>query len=121
MVRLSGIQPVVLPTRGQVFKVLGAIQDPVDKKYDRRAVVVRVPRDVNGRITIITRTTNTKRRGVYSPIDLSNDLDEEGVWGYYRTVDARLWVKPDVKYIFTLPPNVVDEICAKFRIRGEAT
>jgi hypothetical protein len=120
MIKLPGGQPVVLPARGQVFKVLGAIQDPVDKKYNRRAVVVRVPRDVNGRITIITRTTNLKKRGVRSPIDVSKDLDEEGVWGHYRTVDARLWVAPDVQYICTLAPAEVDEICDKFGIRGGA-
>ena len=100
--------------------MLGAIQDPVDKKYNRRAVVALVPRDVSGRITIITRTTNLTRRGVHSPIDLSMDLDEEGVWGYYRTVDARLWVPPDVQYLATLPPAEVDKICRKFRIRGGA-
>jgi len=110
--------PVVLPNRGDVYMVRGSIQDPVDKKYSRRAVVVWVPCDINGRIKIITRTTNLRRRGIPSPIDLSMDLDEEGVWGYYRTVEARLWVPPEVRFLGTLDTKTVDVISKKFRIRG---
>jgi hypothetical protein len=118
MIKVGHHPRVVLPNRGDVYKVLGAIQDPVDKKYNRRAVVVAVPADINGRIVIITRTTNLLRRGVPSPVDHSLRLDVEGVWGYYRTVEARLWVPPDVQRIGTMDTPTVDVICKKFRIRG---
>jgi hypothetical protein len=60
-------QPKVqLPKYGEVFKVSGHIQMPVDQKYNRRAVVVGVPLDLDGRIRIVTRTSDEERQGVPS-------------------------------------------------------
>lgn len=111
-------EDVVLPVVGQLFKVLGAIQDPADRKYNRRSVVVGVPRDLNGRIRIVTRTTDEERKGVASPKDVSLGFDQPGVWGHYRSVDARLWVRPDVVCFGVLDAAALAEICKHFDLRG---
>jgi hypothetical protein len=110
--------PIQLPIFGEVYKVHGDIQIPIDKKWDRRAVVVGVPLDLYGRIRIVTRTSNIECSGVPSPEDLALDFDRPGVWGNYRSVEASLWVEPDVKPLGVLDPAIVMEICKYFRIQG---
>lgn len=110
--------PAQLPIFGEVYKVRGHIQIPTDKKWDRRAVVVGVPIDPDGRVRIVTRTSELKRKGVISPIDAELGFDLPGVWGHYRSVDARLWVPPDIAFVGVLDPAVVKAICEFFGIRG---
>jgi hypothetical protein len=43
-------------------------------------------------------------------------FDLDGVWGHYRSVDARLWVPPDTIYVGVLDPGIVDEICRFYKI-----
>lgn len=110
--------PVQLPTVGEVYKVRGDIQIPNDRKWDRRAVVVGVPKDVDGRVRIVTRTSDLQRGVVPSSKDRTLGFDRDGVWGYYRSVDARLWVPPDVRYVGVLDASVVKAIYVFFGIRG---
>ena len=109
---------IELPTFGEVYMVRGHIQIPTDKKWDRRAVVVGVPRNLDGRIRIVTRTSDLGRKGVPSAVDPALGFDLPGVWGYYRSVDARLWSAPDVTAVGALHPAIVKEICRFFAIRG---
>lgn len=110
--------PVELPTVGEVYKVRGDVQIPSDKKWDRRAVVVGVPRDVDGRVRIVTRTSDVQRNGVPSANDPTLGFDLEGMWGYYRSVEVRLWVPPSIKYVGVLDVTVVNAIFEFFGIRG---
>ena len=116
---ILGREPEVeLPTYGHVFKVRGDIQIQTDKKYNRRAVVVGVPRDLDGRVRIVTRTSDEDRKGVPSPKDPELGFDLPGVWAYYRSVEARLWLPPAVTYVGVLDPEIVKQICKHFGIRG---
>lgn len=108
--------PVRLPAFGEVYKVAGHIQNPRDKKPNRRALVVWVPGDVDDRIRLVTRTTDTNRKGVRSSKDSTMGFDCDGVWGHYRSVDARLWVPPDVVYLGILDPDIVHQICCFYQI-----
>lgn len=108
----------MLPTFGEIYIVRGDICDPRDKKYNRRAVIVGVPVDVNGRIRLVTRTTVLTRRGVSSPMNPKFGFDREGVWGHYVSVDARLWVPPDVAYVDVLDPATIADIVKFFGLRG---
>lgn len=119
MIQLPGYPPPVqLPTFGEVYKVAGHIQNPSDKKPNRRALVVGVPGDLDGRIRLVTRTKDTDRKGVPSPKDPAMGFDLDGVWGHYRSVDARLWVSPDIVYVGVLDPDIVEEICRYYKIIG---
>jgi len=119
MIQLPGFPPPVqLPTFGEVYKVAGHIQNPRDKKPNRRALVVGVPGGVDGRIRLVTRTTDTYRKGVPSPKNRAMGFDREGVWGHYRSVDARLWVPPDVVYVGVLDSLTVQKICDFYGISG---
>jgi hypothetical protein len=112
--------PVQLPAVGEVYKVGGHIQIPTDRKFNRRAVVVSAPRDLDGRVRIVTRTSDLKRQGVPSPIDVPLGFDVPGVWGHYRSVDARLWLPPDVTYVGVLDKAIVSDICKCFGVRRAA-
>jgi hypothetical protein len=109
---------IQLPSFGEVYKVRGYIQIPTDKKWDRPAVVVGIPQDLDGRIRIVTRTSDLGRKGVPSPEDHTLEFDLPGVWGYYRSVEARLWEPPNVRHLGVLDSSIVKEICRFFGIRG---
>lgn len=110
---------VSLPKIGDVLWVAGHIHDPQDKKAGRLSVVVSVPKTINGRITIITRTTKLQRRGVPSPKGTPLRFSEPGVWGHRRTVEGHLWLPPDVgKIRGQLDQATLKAVMAYFRIRG---
>lgn len=104
-----------------MYKVRGDIQIPTDKKWDRRAVVVGVPSDVDGRVRIVTRTSDVGRKGVPSPVDVTLGFDLPGVWGHYRSVEAGLWAPPDVRLVGALDATIVAEIFKLFGIRRTAS
>jgi hypothetical protein len=88
-----------LPGVGEVYWVDSAIIDPKDKKPDRPVLVVDVPATLNGRITIVTRTTNEGRApGIPSPVDQELGLNKPGVWGYLRSAESNLWTPSMVEY-----------------------
>jgi hypothetical protein len=112
-------RPVSLPSVGDVLWVAGHIHDPQDKKAGRLSVVASVPKTVNGRITIITRTTNLRRPGVASPKGGRLRFTQPGVWGHRRTVEGHLWLPPDVgRTRGTLDKATLDAVLKYFRIRG---
>ena len=108
-----------LPKVGDVLWVAGHIHDPQDRKPGRLSVVVSVPKTINGRITIITRTTKLERSGVPSPKGTPLRFSDQGVWGHRRTVEGHLWVPPDVgRKRGQLDQATLDEVMKYFRIRG---
>jgi hypothetical protein len=110
---------VSLPKIGDVLWVAGHIHDPQDKKAGRYSVVVSVPKTINGRITIITRTTKLQRRGIPSPKDTTLRFPEPGVWGHRRTVEGHLWLPPDIgKKRGQLDQATLNAVMKYFRIRG---
>ncbi len=113
--------PVLLPTVGSVFWVAGHIHNPRDTKPGRYAVVVSVPNTVNGRITIVTRTTQLDRPGVKSPKGTALGFSKPGVWGHIRTVEGHLWAPPDVSSKGQLDQATLTAVANYFRIRGYAS
>lgn len=119
MIQLPGQQPVSLPKVGEIYWVAGAVQNPKDTKpQGRPALVVWVPKTINGRITIVTRTTELKRRpGIFSPKGTAG-LNKDGVWGHRRTVDGRLWLPPEVDHLGNEDPARIANVLRVFKIRG---
>lgn len=112
-------QSVALPNIGDVLWVAGHIHNRQDAKAGRYSVVVSVPKTINGRITIVTRTTWLGRPGVPSPTGTLLRFSEPGVWGHVRTVEAHLWVPPDVgRKRGQLDHATLDAVLKYFRIAG---
>jgi hypothetical protein len=81
----------------------------------RRAVILYLPKDLTGRLTVITRTSDVNRRpGIFSPEDKSIDLSKPGVWGYMRTSPAALWTPDTAKYCGTCPAGEFDAVLELF-------
>lgn len=108
-----------LPNVGDVLWVAGHIHNPQDRKAGRLSVVVSVPKTINGRITIITRTTELRRPGVPSRKGGPLSFSEPGVWGHRRTVEGHLWMRPDIgRKRGQLDTATLDAVMQYFRIRG---
>ena len=109
---------IMLPQRGQVFRVLGSLFNDRHPDRMRPAVVVWSPATVDaGVIQIVTRTSDpTYPRGIPSPKDTQLGLDRPGVWGYPRNIDPVAWSEPDIEFLGRLVPGVVDQICTYFKI-----
>lgn len=91
--------PPALPNVGEIWWVSRDIRSTRDKKESRPCVVVRVPPTINGRIVIVTRTSDADLEGVglYSPPIPANGLKREGIWSHRETVEGRLWKPPEVR------------------------
>jgi hypothetical protein len=106
-----------LPGVGEVYWINSAIIHPADVKLDRPVLVVLVPATVNGRITIVTRTSNQDRTpGVPSPEDPELGLNKPGVWGYLRSAEANLWTPSTVQYRGTVDLTVLTAVRQEFRL-----
>jgi hypothetical protein len=119
-----------LPGLGEVYLVDSSIIHPADGKPDRPALVVQVPATVNGRITVVTRTSNRDRTpgvaspedpdlgfdqpGVASPEDPELGLDQPGVWGHLTSAEANLWTPSMVRYRGTVDLAVLIAVREEF-------
>ncbi|MDE2822956.1 MAG: hypothetical protein OXK79_05570 [Chloroflexota bacterium] len=104
-----------LPAVGEVYWVNCTIITPADSKPDRPVLVVSVPADALGRITVVTRTSNTQRRpGVASAVDDALGLNKPGVWGYVRTAEAALWTPTMVTYRGVIEVEVLQQVREEF-------
>jgi hypothetical protein len=111
-----------VPHPGDVCLVSSVIRNPYDPKPFRPAVVVQVPATINGRIVIITRTTDLEvYPGLYSPPDPNLKLTEEGIWSRRETVEARLWLPPDVVPLGQVDAIELADIARELRIDWSAS
>lgn len=99
-----------LPEVGDVYWVATEILDAYDIEPRRPAVVVQVPESLNGRITVVTRTTQPGKPGVPHDPDPDLDLQKPGTFSYVRTAEARLWKRPHVEWMGTLDEDVLKSV-----------
>lgn len=92
-----------LPQAGEVYQVKTDIYMTFDPAAERPCVVVAVPMAAHQRIGIVTRTSDTVVDGVAHPADPSLDLDLDGVFAGYNSVEQQLWTSANVRYLGTLP------------------
>jgi hypothetical protein len=105
------------PLPGEVYKVDTTILDDNEDDHAdwRRAVIIDVPALLTGRITVVTRTSNTKHKpGILSSKNTSLDFNKPGIWGYLRTSLASLWTPETAKFSGVLPNAEIDKIRAVF-------
>lgn len=96
-----------LPAVGDVYWVETAILDAYDVEPRRPAVVVQVPETLDGRITVVTRTTKPGIPGVAHDPDPDLGLRKPGTFSYVRTAEARLWKRPHVEWMGTLDEDAL--------------
>jgi len=99
----TGAGEPFMPEVGEVYQVKTDIYMTFDRKAERPCVVVAVPVAAHQRIGIVTRTSNTDVKGVDHPADLSLDLNLNGVFAGYNSVEQQLWTSANVRYLGTLP------------------
>lgn len=91
------------PEVGEVYQIKTDIYMTFDPKAERPCVVVAVPMAAHQRIGIVTRTSDTDVDGVDYPADPNLDLDLDGVFAGYNSVEQQLWTSANVRYLGTLP------------------
>lgn len=99
-----------LPEVGDVYWVETEILDAIDVEPKRPAVVVEVPENLDGRIRVVTRTTEPGKPGVpHDPVP-ELGLRKRGTFSYIRTAEARLWKRPQVEWMGVLSEDVLKSV-----------
>lgn len=75
------------PDVGRLYWLQQPLLDPGDPKPKRPVVVMAVPDDEYGQITIVTRSS-TERNGQFHPKDPAKGLTKDGWFSRMRTVPA---------------------------------
>lgn len=102
---------------GDVWKVDPTIleRNSFDHADWRRAVIIDLPAELTGRLTVVTRTSDTNRKpGIFSPVDRSVDLPKPGVWGYVKHSVAALWTPETAKYCGPCPRPEFEDVMELF-------
>lgn len=81
------------PDVGRLYWLRPPLLDPNDPEPERPAVVMAVPDDRYGQITIVMRSS-TESNGQFHPKDRANGLTKDGWFSRMRTVPGLLWT-PD--------------------------
>jgi hypothetical protein len=81
------------PDVGRLYWLQQPLLDPNDPEPERPAVVMGVPDDQYGQITIVTRSS-TEKNGQFHPKDPASGLTKDGWFSRMRNVPALLWT-PD--------------------------
>lgn len=102
------------PEVGELYWIDTTILDAYDKRPRRPGLVVEVPADPNGRLTIVTRTTNIDRPGVYHDADPGLGLNRPGVFAYLRTAEAHLWTPELVTYLDRVDAELLAQVLEEF-------
>ena len=111
---LDGLDDPYLPKVGELYLVAKEILGVVDVHPKRPAVVIEVPFDINGRIHLVTRTTDLDRPGVPHAAMPSEHLYQAGVFGYLRSAAAIVWKRPHVEFIGILDAETLDAVMVWF-------
>ncbi len=103
-----------LPDVGELYWVDTTILDAYDKKPRRPALVLVVPVELTGRITLATRTTDLNKSGVRHDADPALGLTKEGIFHYLRTAEAQLWRPDTVTYMDRVEPQLLAHVLREF-------
>jgi hypothetical protein len=103
-----------LPVQGDLYWVRTIILWSGDRKPTRPVVVIEVPSDLFGRIAVVTRTTDTTRKGVaHDPVP-EIGLAKPGVFADYASTEATLWTPRNVQRLGALPAPVFANVVDRF-------
>jgi hypothetical protein len=103
-----------LPVAGELYWVRTVILWSGDKKATRPVVVIEVPTTNLGRVAVVTRTTDIKRRGVPHEAMPEIGLTKCGVFADFRSAEATLWTPRNARRLGILPSPVFSQVLERF-------
>jgi hypothetical protein len=112
---LDPLDQPFLPVLGDLYWVSTVILWSGDKKPTRPVVVIEVPSDLFGRIALVTRTSDTTRKGVAHDPMPEIGLAKPGVFADYASTEAILWTPRNVQRLGALPAPVLANVLDRFR------
>ncbi|MGH3305987.1 MAG: hypothetical protein ACRDOK_30885 [Streptosporangiaceae bacterium] len=103
-----------LPVEAEVYWVRTMILWSADKKPTRPVVVIEAPPTSLGRVLVVTRTTDVKRRGVPHDAMPEIGLSRCGVFADFGSAEATLWTRRNARRLGILPASVFRQVLERF-------
>jgi hypothetical protein len=103
-----------LPVLGDLYWISTLILWSGDRKPTRPVVVVEVPPDGLGRIAVVTRTSDTARKGVPHEPMPELGLQKPGVFADYGSTEAVLWTPRNVRRLGVLQSDILAKVKERF-------
>jgi mRNA-degrading endonuclease toxin of MazEF toxin-antitoxin module len=103
-----------LPVEGELYWVSTKIFWGGDSKPTRQVVVIEAPSDRITRIAVVTRTTDTSRKGVLHQPMPEIGLTKPGVFADLRSTEKMLWTPRNARRLGTLAEDVFNEVMRRF-------
>lgn len=110
----SGVDDPFQPAIGELYLVRTAILLLPDPKTWRPAVVIERSSGASGRVFVVTRTTDTKKKGIEHPPAPTLRLTEQGVFWRYSSAEARMWTKRNCKLRGVLDTVTLHRVLKRF-------
>src|SRR5437762_1175659 len=102
------------PVPGDLYWVNTIITWSGDRKPTRPAVVIEAPVQGIGRIMMVSRTSDTTRKGVHHDAMPEIGLNKPGVFRTLTSTEASLWTPRNVQRLGALPADVFNEIMKRY-------
>jgi hypothetical protein len=103
-----------LPMEGELYWISTVILWGGDRKPTRPVVVIEAPPSRLARIAVVTRTTDTMRKGVpHRPIP-EIGLTRPGVFADLRSAEKVLWTPRNACKLGVLPQEVFNDVMRRF-------
>jgi mRNA-degrading endonuclease toxin of MazEF toxin-antitoxin module len=103
-----------LPVEAELYWVRTVILWSADKKPTRPVVVIEAPATSLGRVLVVTRTTNIKRRGVHHEAMPEVGLTSCGILADFGSAEATLWTPRNARRLGILPSPVFSRVLERF-------
>ena len=103
-----------LPVEGELYWVSTAILWGGDRKSTRPVVVIEASSGRVTRIVVVTRTTDTRRKGVPHQPMPEIGLTRPGVFADLRSAERMLWTPRNTCRLGALPQDVFNDVMRRF-------
>jgi hypothetical protein len=103
-----------LPIEGELYWVRTMIFWGGDRKPTRPVVAIEAPSGGMTRIAVVTRTTDTSRKGVLHQPMPEIGLTKPGVFADLRSTERILWTPRNARRLGILAEDVFNEVMRRF-------
>ncbi len=103
-----------VPLVGELYWVNTQILWSGDREPTRPLVVIEVPSEGLGRIAVVTRTSDTTRKGVsHDPVP-ELGLNRPGVFADFGSTESVLWTPRNVRRLGVLESEILAKVMERF-------